>query len=167
MTLPLRRHLFVALAALVLSACGFHLRGNIAMPFHTVYLAGDENNAVLVDLRRQLRLNDVEVVDTAPQAEAVIRVIQLRKEKDILSLNAAGKAREYRLFYTLAYAVDTPTGKTLRAPDRIILRRDITFDDSQVLAKAQEETLLYNDMENDLIQQLMRRLATIKLDTAQ
>jgi len=161
-----RRLLTAAVAILTLAGCGFHLRGSIAMPFKTAFVNGSEHDPVLTDLRRQLRLNDVEVVDTAKGADIVIRVLQLKKERDILSLNSAGKAREYRLFYTLAYAVDAADGTTVRTPDRITLRRDVTFDDSQVLAKAQEEALLYRDMESDLVQQLMRRLATVKLDTA-
>ncbi len=162
-SLSRRRLLTAALTVLALAGCGFHLRGNIAMPFHSAHVAGSEHDPVLTDLRRQLRLNDVEVTDEAKGAQIVIRILQLRQERDILSLNSAGKAREYRLFYTLAYAVDAADGTSLRAPDRITLRRDVTFSDSQVLAKAQEEALLYNDMKTDIVQQLMRRLATIKL----
>ena len=44
------------------------------------------------------------------------------------------------------------------------LNRDLTYSDSDVLAKTQEEDLLWRDMENDLIQQLMRRLAAAKPD---
>jgi LPS-assembly lipoprotein len=162
-----RRLLAAALAATTLAGCGFHLRGAIAMPFRTAHVSGNQNDPVITDLRRQLRLNAVEVTDTPQDAQVVLRVLQLQRERDILSLDASGDAREYRLFYTLSYAVDTGDGRTLRTPDRITLRRDVTFNSSQVLAKAQEEALLYDDMKDDLVQQLMRRLATVKLDAAQ
>ena len=42
------------------------------------------------------------------------------------------------------------------------LTRDITFDDSNVLAKDLEEGLLWRDMNNDLVNQIMRRLTIIK-----
>ena len=41
--------------------------------------------------------------------------------------------------------------------------RDITFNDSQVLAKEQEEALLYRDMLSDLVTQIMRRLQAAKV----
>jgi LPS-assembly lipoprotein len=53
-------------------------------------------------------------------------------------------------------------GRDLVAPGSVELIRDLTYDDSNVLAKQQEETLLWRDMESDLVQQLMRRLAAAK-----
>jgi LPS-assembly lipoprotein len=48
-------------------------------------------------------------------------------------------------------------------PSTITLRRDITFSDDLVLSKESEEILLWRDMQGDLVQQLMRRLAAAKL----
>nr|MBP6727589.1 hypothetical protein [Thauera sp.] len=67
--------------------------------------------------------------------------------------------REYQLTQTLRFQLLDKTGKALIAPTSISAAREYTFDDSQVLGKEQEETLLYRDMQNDLLQQLMRRLA--------
>jgi LPS-assembly lipoprotein len=55
------------------------------------------------------------------------------------------------------------------APDRIhpastiTLRREVTFSDDLVLSKEAEEALLWRDIQSDLVQQLMRRLAAAKL----
>jgi LPS-assembly lipoprotein len=48
--------------------------------------------------------------------------------------------------------------KDLIAPSDILLRRDLTYSDTDVLGKEQEEALLYRDMQNDAVQQLVRRL---------
>jgi LPS-assembly lipoprotein len=42
------------------------------------------------------------------------------------------------------------------------MRRAMLYDDALVLAKEQEEALLYRDMQNDVLSQLMRRLAKAK-----
>ena len=159
-----RRLLLGALSATTLSACGFRLRGAIEMPFSSAFVDGNPNDALISRLRRQLQSNDVTLTDTVAAAQVHIRVLSLRKERDILSLNSAGKAREYRLFYHLAYAVDRGDGTTLRTPDSITIRRDVTFNENQLLAKTEEEAVLYRDMEVDLVRQLMRRLAAIKVD---
>ena len=57
-------------------------------------------------------------------------------------------------------------GQEVIAPNEILLRRDLAFDDSQVLAKEQEEILLYRDMQGDLVQQLMRRLSAARMPDA-
>ena len=72
--------------------------------------------------------------------------------------------REYQLVRTFGFRVSDANGRELIPPGEIVIRRDITFDDSQVLAKEAEEVLLMRDMEDDLVQQLLRRLAASKPD---
>ena len=50
----------------------------------------------------------------------------------------------------------------LLAPTQITLTRPIDFNETQLLAKEQEEALLYKDMQTDLVQQMMRRIAAVK-----
>ena len=57
----------------------------------------------------------------------------------------------------------TSHGKMLIEPTKISLRRTMTYDDSEALSKENEEILLYKDMQQDMAQRLLRRLATIKL----
>ena len=70
--------------------------------------------------------------------------------------------REKRLRYRYGYRVVDDKGRDLIAPGVIELNRDISYADSDVLAKTQEEDLLWRDMESDLVQQLMRRLSMTK-----
>jgi LPS-assembly lipoprotein len=53
-------------------------------------------------------------------------------------------------------------GGQLLAPTEITLRRNLAFNEQQVLAKESEEALLYRDMQSDLVQQILRRLAAMK-----
>ncbi|MBI2295534.1 MAG: hypothetical protein HYU76_05770, partial [Betaproteobacteria bacterium] len=45
----------------------------------------------------------------------------------------------------------------------IVLKRDYSFNDEQALSKESEEALLFRDMRNDAVQQLVRRLQAAKL----
>ena len=69
--------------------------------------------------------------------------------------------REYQLRYRVGFSVVDGKGREWIAPDEITLTRDISFND-QVLAKESEELLLYRDMQTDMVQQLMRRLAAVR-----
>ncbi|MEN9864549.1 MAG: hypothetical protein RL748_139 [Pseudomonadota bacterium] len=158
----------VMLVALLASAgCGFHLRGSgqqLTLPFKTVYLNVANNSALGIELARNLRGGgETEVVRERAGAQAVIEVLSENREKSILSLNFQGRVREYALTYTLRFQVKDAAGRELLAPNEILLKRTISFNESQVLAKEAEETLLYRDMQTDLVQQIIRRLATIKL----
>ena len=56
----------------------------------------------------------------------------------------------------------TSQGRDLIEPTDILQERDISFNESAVLAKEAEEVLLYRDMQSDIVQQLLRRIAAVK-----
>jgi LPS-assembly lipoprotein len=165
-----RRLGFARLAALVvvgatLPACGFHLRGQADLPFNTV--AVPNRSPLGVDIARNITYRSgTKVVDSTTDAEAVLNIIGESRERVILSLNTQGQVQEYTLRYRLIYSVSDPKGAPLIPPSEIVLRRDITFN-NQVLAKEQEAELLYRDMRNDAVQQVLNRLAAAKLRPAE
>ena len=150
----------------VLSGCGFHLRGSRGeanLPFRTLYLAVAESSPLGFELKRNIRANGgSEIVSDAARADARLEVLSETRDKVIQSLNSQGRIRQYSLFYKLVFRVWGKNDVELLAPTEIILKRDISFNESQVLAKEAEEALLYRDMQTDLVQQILRRLAAIK-----
>ena len=153
------------LAAVMLSACGFQLRGSggqFNMPFHSIHLGFPETSALGNELKRNLRGAGTVVIDEPAKAEAQFDVLAENRGKSILSLNSQGRVREYLLTYTLSFRVRDAKGGELLASTEISLKRSISFNESQVLAKESEEALLYRDMQTDLVQQILRRLAAIK-----
>jgi len=162
-----RRSLFRHAALLALSAglagCGFRLRGAASIPFETMAIQGADNTAFEVELRRTILANrNVRIVDDPKQAQAILQIAGISQERRILSLSGAGRVREFQLIYRVSYRVHDGRGREFLPPGEVTLRRDITFDDSQVLAKEQEEILLVRDMQSDAVQQLVRRLATAR-----
>ncbi len=160
------RSLVLILLVTSLSACGFALRGSggtYDMPFKTIYLGFGDTSALGTELRRNLRGGDrVVVVDDAAKAEARFEVLSENRAKSILSLNAQGRVREYLLTYTLVFRVLDNKGDELLGPTEVALKRPLIFDEAAVLAKESEEALLYRDMQTDLVQQIMRRLAAVR-----
>lgn len=153
----------------LLSACGFHLRGSngsFMLPFATMYIDLPDTSPLAIGLKRYIRaIGSTEVVGTKDGADAVLEVLadpERNRTKTILSLNKNGRVQEYQLGYSINFRVLDKAGNQLLAPTTISLVRPITFDESQVLAKETEEAALYRDMRNDLVQQIMRRLAAIK-----
>ena len=156
--------------SLTLSACGFHLRGDgghYTLPFPTMYVGLPESSPLAVDLKRNINANgSTTVVKTAKEAEGIIEVIsnpEHTKTKTILSLNSNGRVRQYLLQYSIVFRVLNKQGAELLGPTSIALSRPIDFNETQLLAKEQEEALLYKDMQTDLVQQMMRRIAAIKM----
>jgi len=104
----------------------------------------------------------LKIAQNRGDAQAVLKIIGESKEKIILSLSSGGKVREFELRYKVAYRLTDLAGNNLVAPGEIFLRRDMTYDDTEVLAKESEEALLYRDMKTDAVQQMLRRLSVAK-----
>ncbi|HEX8479901.1 MAG TPA: LPS assembly lipoprotein LptE [Telluria sp.] len=161
----LGRALLMMALAVTLTACGFKLRGSEGynLPFHSIYVGFAEASPLGAELRRNLRgLDGLTVLDNAKGAEAQLDVVSETRGKTILSLNSQGRVREYLLTYTFVFKVRNAAGVELLGPTEIALKRNIAFNEDAVLAKESEEAVLVRDMQTDLVQQILRRLAAIK-----
>jgi LPS-assembly lipoprotein len=155
----LKKLLFVLLAS-ALAGCGFHLRGAADLPFSSVYVAS-ASSGIALDIARNIRAGTkVKLAGDAKQAEAILELTGETRGKEILSLTGTGRVREFRLRYRVGFRVHDGKGNEYVPPSTLELTRDVTFNDSQVLAKESEEQLLYRDMQNDMVQQIMRRLSS-------
>lgn len=162
-----RRLLCTTLAATaMLSACGFKLRGSIFgsnLPFKSIYLAVPETSALGIELRRYIRgSGELAIKDKQEDAEATLYITNEIRDKVILTLNSQGRVREYALYLRATISVRSNKNVELLAPTQIVLKRDLSYNENQVLAKEAEEVMLYRDMQSDLVQQILRRMAAIK-----
>ena len=150
--------ILAAVVCIVLSACGFQLRGQATLPFTTLYVAS--TSGLSTALKRNIVAGtNTRLVDNEKEAQAILTVQLEAQEKSILSLNSAGRVREYQLRYRYRFRVADTKGLEFVPSNEIVLTRDITFNDAAVLAKESEEVLLYRDMQSDMVQQVLRRLA--------
>lgn len=148
------------LASLALAGCGFQLRGTASLPFDTLYMPPTTVPGIALDLKRNIQSGThTTVIDDQKKAEAVLEFSQELREKLILSLATTGRVREYQLRYSVSFRVHDGKGGEFVPTNTVRLTRDISFNDSEVLAKESEEQLLYRDMQFDMVQQIMRRLA--------
>ncbi|MDP2805771.1 MAG: LPS assembly lipoprotein LptE [Gallionellaceae bacterium] len=154
--------LLLIISLLALSACGFHLKGHggkkVNLAFQSVYLKAGETLFV-TDLRTALTNNKVLVATSPEQATITLEIISEASDKQVLSLSSAGKVLEFELRYLVKiHAYDSQLDSWLPESE-IELKRTLTYDDTQVLAKEQEEATLLKDMRSDAVSQTIRRLS--------
>jgi len=161
---PMRATLFtIFFGFTLLSGCGFQLRGPYMLPYDSIYLSMPDYSELGAGLKRAIRSSGAtRLADKADDAQASFVPTVDARERVILSLSGTGRVRELRLRYRYGYRITDVKGRDLVLPGEIELSRDLTYDDSNVLAKEQEEVLLWRDMQNDMVQQLMRRLVAVK-----
>ena len=160
----LLRTLLLAGAAAGLAACGFRLRGAMDFAFDTVAVTPETGGAVAPELIRVLgdRIRPVAPRPDQEPPQVIVDILSEGREKSVVGTNSSGQVREFQLRLRVKFRMRTPQGRTLIEETEVAQQRDISFSEAAVLSKEAEETLLFRDMQSDIVQQLLRRMAAVK-----
>jgi LPS-assembly lipoprotein len=165
MKIPTRRRLLLAASSLALAGCGFQLRQAPSFAFKTIYIGSAPGSTLGNELKRSIASGDAVTVVNAPTpelAQVVLDILADQREKVVVGMSGSGQVREFQLRTRLRFRLRTPQGKELIPETELLQQRDISYNESAALGKEAEEVLLYRDMQTDIVQQLMRRLAAVK-----
>ncbi len=158
-----RRHLLTALAA-SLTGCGFELRREPELLFHSLAISGIKpDSAMAAELRRQLARTPVKLMEDANKAELVLVVLKDVRERSAVVSTTAGQVREWQLRLNFDFMLRTPNDELLLPRTELRMVREMNFRETDALGKEQEEALLYRAMQSDAVAQVMRRLAAVRL----
>lgn len=161
-----RRTLLLTVPAVGLTACGFALRQAPNYPFTTIFVRVAEASSLGNELKRNLAAGGRLEVVTDPKrldsVEVVLEITADQREKSVASLTSAGQVREFQLRTRVRFRLRTPQGNELIPDTEILQQRDISYTETQALSKEAEEQLLYRNMQTDVVQQIMRRLAAVQ-----
>ena len=166
MTTTRRSLLMSSVLTLGLAGCGFELRKAPNYAFNTLYSTIPPVSPFGAKLKRSIESSgQVEVINDPRQIERaqVIfdRLFEFR-EKVVVGRTATGAIREFQLRLRYRFRLRSSNGTELIPDTEILLTRDINFNETGALSKESEEALLYRDMENDLVIQIQRRLASVR-----
>jgi len=167
-----QRRSALALLALSVSAgvagCGFQLRASQNLGFDTIAITPERSGGVAADLARYLgdKVRPVAPGNGGALPDVILDILEDSREKVVVGTNASGQVREFELRQRVRFRLRSPKGEELIAPSVISQRRSVSFNESAVLAKEAEETLLYRDMRADVVQQLLRRLSAVRSTSA-
>jgi LPS-assembly lipoprotein len=161
------RTLVLSMLITTLGACGFKLRGAASLPYDTVSVSAPGNSQLAADLRRNLAATaKTQIVQDPKTAALQVQVLSEVRDKQVLSVNAQGRVREYTLFLRVTVKALDPQNKEVLAPTEFVQKRDVSFNEGVVLAKESEEALLYREMQADIMQSIVRRIAALPAPTS-
>ena len=153
----------LATGAVALTGCGFKMRGSFNYAFKSLFAGFVETSTLGNEFKRVLA-NDgsVTLVTSPDKAQVVLDILSEQREKVVVGITSAGQVREFQLRIRLKFKLRTPTDREILPETELLVQRDVSFNETAVLAKENEETVLYRDMQTDMVQQLLRRLAAVK-----
>jgi LPS-assembly lipoprotein len=148
---------------ILLTSCGFHLRGDTEMPMHLRTLAVMPDNPyepLQRNIRRALRQADVEIVQS-PTGVYSLNIDSAALTRSVMIIGTDGQAKQEELIYTLVYTIKPPKGEPMKS-QTIKVQRILNVDYNRTLGQNLEENTLVNEMQFEVTAQLMRRLSVLK-----
>jgi len=164
LTTGLRAGTLLLALPLLISGCGFQLQGRAdpSPEIAPVFLQLPSRNTDLArELVRALKVSKVPVAVSREDASSVLEIVKDRSGREVESISAKNRPQEYRVFYAASYRV-TAGEEVLLAPQNVTRTRIYTYDETEVLAKADEESLLRQALAREIAGVIARRLATLE-----
>lgn len=155
------RNLILSITCLALSACGFHLRGQVQLPqdMQPVYINPKSiSNDIVVELRNVLRTAGITLTSDATKANLVVNLFDDDNERRTLAVGSGTRAAEYQLFESVHYEVRAKQGKTLIGPRRLVEQRVLANNPNEVVSTDSERQLLRQEMRQRLAQKIAGQL---------
>jgi len=150
-------------ALALLAGCGFHLRGEAHYAFETLFLNSPAAQPLTADLRRSLEsIGTAQLVATPEKAQVILDIASVENNKQILSLSSGGKVSEFLLTKRILIRVRDAAGNDWLPTSELLVRRTYTYNDTEALAKEAQEQRLWREMQDDAVQQIVRRLQAAK-----
>lgn len=150
-------------SSVLLSACGFHLRGDTQLKVNSIYLNAPKNSALTLEAKRLLRAGGVKTTENEKDAELILDILNEGQDQAILTFTSSGIAREIELRYRLTFRVRAPSGEVLIESKQLNFRRELLTSEGFALPRESEQLALYKDMKSDAVQQIVRQLEFIKM----
>jgi len=167
-------------AGLLLAGCGFHLEGHAPLPpaLKSTYVQSrDAQSDFVLGLRRVLEHSGADLTEDRSRATAVVDVLQDQVTQRVLAVSPSGETAtampgpvpgapigntpiEYEITYTVRFSVTEGDHEVLPAQE-VVLTRDYSFDEHQLLAKDNEADILRRALAENLVNIVMRRLSSL------
>lgn len=154
----------LAVLALLLAGCGFHLRKEAQLPasMQRVHIEiADPSSALAKGLAKALPRSGVQMVARVEPGVAVMKISANSFSTDVLSVGSTARANEYSLRYHVEFQVEDAAGTALLPKQTIELSREFTFDATQARGIAAETDLLTSELQTDMVQTILRRLEAL------
>jgi LPS-assembly lipoprotein len=148
---------------IVLSGCGFHVRGesNVPSDMQRTFIATENSHSQFYQaLRTELKQSGVEVVDSPADATAIFVIHTDVTRQRVLSVSARNVPTEYEVYYMVSYSVQS--GQTSLLDRRTQTQvQDYTWDETLVLGKEHEQQQLRKAIVGDLVRVVMIQLSSL------
>lgn len=144
---------------LLLSACGFQLRGTgaPALEVEQVTVTGTAPD-LMDEVEDTLKTIGV-TVDSGGEPEYRINILNESLTRRAVASSATITVSEYEVRVVALFSIEAADGSTLIPSSELVAERVYSFDATNFVSNTEEEALLIEEMRQDIAGQLLRRFS--------
>lgn len=161
MTMQLLKKTVLTTFLLLLTACGFQLRGQyLPLPasFNHIYInAQNDRDPLVSDLTDQLKQR-TQLVDKAQAANYVIDISNIRRDRFTPTINTSNQLADVQLTYSATITLLDKQGKEILPSQNFSVRSNVTTNVNEMLAANRLEDDAFQTLQQQLIGQIMHWL---------
>lgn len=153
--------LVVIFLSFAVSACGFHLRGQLPLPeaVSVIYIDADRTDFTR-QLEKSLRGSGATLVDDPSQAKAILQIVDEYAEREVLTLDSNTRASSYKLYYTVDYVLANSKQELLKE-GKLVEQNQYSFDSGQAVVQESQERELLEEMYKELALKVVRQIGSL------
>lgn len=148
---------------LLVSACGWHLRGSLVLPADMQAIAihtGQSGQELAQELRQVLTAAGIEAsLDDAGIGAWHVDILEERLERREISISREIKTAEFGITLYVQWQLRNAAGDVVITPETVTTQRVYRQDADNLAGKKREETRLLEDMRRFLAGQILRRVS--------
>jgi LPS-assembly lipoprotein len=162
----MRKFLFFFLISLLLTGCGFHLRGQttFAPPLQRIYIKTQAPYSELThNLRQYFQMSNIYVANSPSDASSILEIISENTSQQLVGVSGTQQTRQYNLTLSVTFAVTKPNGQVLVIPETLSETRVLPISSGQILGGSNEATALFQLMRRAIVFDIMNRLSSMEV----
>ena len=148
----------ILIVALLLSACGYHLRGALELPagLKNVYLEGGSPQ-LREQFKRTMEIASVPLASSPGTAGLIVKIFDEDSQRRVLSLSSGGTANDFELGYRFDYELLDSKNKVLMPRQPVEIKREYYNNQLAIIAKDNEEAVIRNEMYQQAVRTIVNR----------
>lgn len=157
----------VPVLVLLLSACGFHLRGyNVETSIEDFFVVAPSSSLFQQDLEQVLRTAGAAEAGSRSEADVVIEILDERNLQRAASTTGNARVAEYELDVGALVGILDGSGKVLAEPQWINRVRVYRIDRDNLTGNSQEQALVERELRADVVQAVLRKVTAVSRNAA-
>jgi LPS-assembly lipoprotein len=148
---------------LLISSCGFHLRGHVSIPpeLKILYLQSKTPYADFEQtMRARLRSYDITLTDTAAEAPLTIEILSTNWQQTPGAFSTNLTTRQYTLTLVITYQLLSSKGIVVIPPNSVTATTAFTIDSSQLLSSTDLGQQYHDNLQEDAASRVMSQLVS-------